>query len=717
MSGDYIFLSYSHKDTEKIQHTINWLEQHYHVWYDKNLGAAREYNEEIADQIRNAKIVIAFLSFSYMESPYCRDEIMYARTKGVEILGVLIEEVQLSEGMQLRLGRFQLLNFTNDVEYEKIISNQHVIRCQKEKQSESLVESLQQVNDEQKVKQLPRMLFATDFNSSNVFSVCGGWKKAESGTLRVSIGLKQDVEKDDISEAYYDTAYGHQYICGNTMSGKSTLLHTILLQLMERYDPDTVQFYLIDFGNHMLELFQDAPHVGDVMNNDNVEKIRRFFTYIENELKERIQFFGNGSFGAYTQKYGLKKPVILIVIDGFENYYESYLKQLENQKIFKKVLRDGMRSGILFLLEKGTTKKVVYDFSMENVQTLTALGYETADRYDEAFGGYGYLTEQLKKRIQQENFELPGKGLIKNGKKMYLAQFALPIAVAEDYDRYDALVEKCKEIRSKWSGSCAAKVPGVPEKFALEYFEALPEVKKLRKESDEMPIGLNIYSAQLESISLTENAILPIVGPHNSGRSNLLRFFIKEVIGRNWTTVVIDPQKKHADKAKEWNFMYASNDEEIFDVCQKLLKMIKSRTESNTKFDPMFIMIDDLKEFYALLNNDWAKEKNIGNFMYNIMEKGRKHDIYFVITVGLKNGFGDYFEPVNGMNTLIQNSHRQGVFLGGNINDDNYWLHIDYRYTKKMAYDLNISHGKGTGILVDKADLDTEKIIKIPIVD
>ncbi len=68
MNGDYIFLSYSHKDIGRIQEIIDKLETDYHVWYDKNLGAAREYNEEIA-----------FFSHSYMASPYCRDEIMYAR--------------------------------------------------------------------------------------------------------------------------------------------------------------------------------------------------------------------------------------------------------------------------------------------------------------------------------------------------------------------------------------------------------------------------------------------------------------------------------------------------------------------------------------------------------------------------------------------------------------------------------------------------------------
>ena len=721
MSGDYIFLSYSHKDTEKVQPIIDWLEREYHVWYDKNLGAAREYNEEIADQIRNSKIVIAFFSTAYMDSPYCRDEIMYARTKGVEILGILMEEVQMSEGMQLRLGRFQMLNYIDKIEYEKIISNQIVISCQKDKTDENLLRNLKQENEERKMQQLPRMLFAIDFNGSNVFSACGEWKKTESGTFRVPIGLRQDIESEDISEANYDTDYGHQYICGSTMSGKSTLLQTILLQMMERYAPDAVQFYMIDFGNYMLELFRHAPHVGDVINNENPEKIKRFFVFIENELKERIRFFRNGSFDSYIKKYGMEKPMILIIIDGFEKFCEEILKNENHEKIFKQILREGRRCGILFLLEKGTTRRIRVDFSLENVRTLAALGYETIDNYEDAFGGYGYFPEQVKNRIKKENFQLPGKGLIKNGKKMYLLQSALPIAVAEDYDRYDTLIEKCKEMQSKWKGVRVMGIPEIPELFSWEYFDNLPEVRRLRECTNEMPLGLSIYSVQPKTISLTKNAIFPIIGENGTGKSNLLRIIIKELKAKNWETVLIDPRKKHINEAKEGKLKYVSSMDELYDACKQMLESIKCRKDSQTVFDPMFILIDGLKVFYEWLNSKSAKEKNMDAFMYNIMEKGNKYNIYFVVTTGLKRYYQDYSEPVAGMNALIQNGYEQAVFLGNNISDETFWVGKGYEFQSLGIRKLEIPYGEGVGLFLEKSNLASENIIenviKIPIVD
>lgn len=716
MGGDYIFLSYSHKDTERIQSMIDWLEEDYHVWYDKNLGAAREYNEEIADQIRNSRIVIAFFSTAYMDSPYCRDEIMYARTKGVEILGILIEEVRMSEGMQLRLGRFQLLNFIHKAEYEKIISNQLVMNCQKDKKGNSLLGNLKRESGEQKMQQLPRMLFATDFNGANVFSACGEWKRTESGTLRVPIGLRQDIERGDVSEANYDTAYGHQCICGSTMSGKSTMFQTILLQMMERYSPEAVQFYMIDFGNYMLDLFRYAPHVGDVMNNEDPEKMKRFFVFIEKELKERIRFFRNGSFDAYTQKYGMEKPIILIAIDGYENFYNEILQNEAHEKIFKQILREGRRCGILLLVEKGSLRTMGLASSMEGISTLAALGYETVDDYDRVFGGYGYFSDQVKNRIQQENFELPGKGLLKNGKKIYLIQSALPIAVAEDYDRYDALIEKCKEMQNQWKGARALGVPEIPENFSMEYFENLPEVKMIKEKSQEMPLGLSVYSVQPRTISLIRNAILPIVGDGGSGKSNLLRIILKELKARNWETVLIDPKNEHINETKEGKIKYASSVEDLYGICKELIDILKIRKESQEVLEPMFILVDEVKFFYQWLNSKSAKEKNIDTFMYNLMEKGRKYNIYFVVTTGLKRAYGEFIEPVTGMNALIQNGHEQGIFLGKNISDESFWLNKGQGFPISILRKVGTPYGMGVGILVENSDLISENIIKIPIV-
>ena len=730
MSGDYIFLSYSHRDSGKIQPIVDWLEEHYHVWYDKNLGVAHEYNEEIADHIRNAKIVIAFFSGPYIESPYCRDEIMYARTKGVEILGIVISPVQLSEGMQLRLGRFQMLNFTTgQIDFEKIISNSHIQKCKKESAAGLLIDHLHQTGAQLQVNQVPHLLFSTDFDSKNNFSARTEWTESKSGKLRVPIGLRQDVQTDEITEAYYDTAHGHQCIYGKTMSGKSTLLQTIVMQFIEKYSPDAIQFYMLDFGNYMLEVFKNAPHVGDTMDSSDLEKVKRFFLYMETELRDRIRFFRNGSYSLYAQKYGPSRPVILIVIDGFEVFHERYLSTEKNQEAFRALLREGNRAGILFLLTRETTRNILYGMPRENIQPLTALGYATGEKYSDALNESVGITDDARARIQRENFETPGKGMIKAGKKLYVFQSALPGDIAEDYDRYDALAAKCMQMRRAWQGKRAPGVPAIPEDFSFDLFLEMPEVAEMPVDRNRLLLGLQLYSARPVAISLTNSYIYSIAGRKSSGKSNLLRIFMKQAVMQNAGGIVVDPDGIHTSLGKEAGLVYASTAQELVRAYWALLGELKVRIAerqkrlSNTaagpeaqlpgQSKPFYVFIDGLEAFFNLVKAAAATEPTICTGIQKIIEKGTDCGVYFFITVDSDKKGWQFSEPAPGLLKLIQANCNNGVFLGGNV-FDSAWYGIDFLGNKAYQYDIELAHGKGTALLIRRNSM-VEDIVKIPL--
>ena len=75
---NYIFLSYSHKDVNKVMPLFSILSRKHRIVYDTNIGAAREYNDEIAEMIDHTTIMFAFVSQNYVRSSYCIDEILYA---------------------------------------------------------------------------------------------------------------------------------------------------------------------------------------------------------------------------------------------------------------------------------------------------------------------------------------------------------------------------------------------------------------------------------------------------------------------------------------------------------------------------------------------------------------------------------------------------------------------------------------------------------------
>ena len=74
----YIFVSYSHKDSNFTIPLINRLKKEgYHVWYDDGIDPGTEWDENIANHIENCSYFVAVISNNYLQSDNCKDELNY----------------------------------------------------------------------------------------------------------------------------------------------------------------------------------------------------------------------------------------------------------------------------------------------------------------------------------------------------------------------------------------------------------------------------------------------------------------------------------------------------------------------------------------------------------------------------------------------------------------------------------------------------------------
>lgn len=106
----YIFISYSHMDSEKAQTVIDGLMQNgFRVWYDNGIEAGSEWPEYIAERLMSCSAVIALMSKHAQDSHNCRREIHFAIELKKELLVVHLEDFALSPGMRLQLSSLQAL--------------------------------------------------------------------------------------------------------------------------------------------------------------------------------------------------------------------------------------------------------------------------------------------------------------------------------------------------------------------------------------------------------------------------------------------------------------------------------------------------------------------------------------------------------------------------------------------------------------------------------
>lgn len=112
----YIFISYAHRDSERVFEVLNELQdQGYRFWYDDGIAPGSEWPEDIARHLDGSAMVIAFVTPNSMKSQNCRREINFSLSREKPFLSVILEETDMPLGMQMQLSAQQsILRYNYD---------------------------------------------------------------------------------------------------------------------------------------------------------------------------------------------------------------------------------------------------------------------------------------------------------------------------------------------------------------------------------------------------------------------------------------------------------------------------------------------------------------------------------------------------------------------------------------------------------------------------
>ena len=117
----YAFMSYSHKDEDRIKNLIEKLQSvGCNIWYDEGILPADEWAETVAKKLADATLFFLILSKNSIESQNVKREIYYAVSNNIPILTFYLENVELSQGIAMQLGISQAIYSNNDIDSDCI---------------------------------------------------------------------------------------------------------------------------------------------------------------------------------------------------------------------------------------------------------------------------------------------------------------------------------------------------------------------------------------------------------------------------------------------------------------------------------------------------------------------------------------------------------------------------------------------------------------------
>ena len=103
----FLFISYCHRDSDLVLPIIEKLKEKYDVWYDKDIKHGKDWSALIAKNIKECSVFLYMITDNSLHSDPCKDEIAFAKDKGVPFIPVVLEDVEFPDEFSLQFSRYQ----------------------------------------------------------------------------------------------------------------------------------------------------------------------------------------------------------------------------------------------------------------------------------------------------------------------------------------------------------------------------------------------------------------------------------------------------------------------------------------------------------------------------------------------------------------------------------------------------------------------------------
>jgi len=124
----------------------------------------------------------------------------------------------------------------------------------------------------------------------------------------------------------------HLLVAGSTGSGKSIMIHSILLSLIYKNSPETLKLILIDPKRVELSIYEGIPHLVAPVITESKKSIA-VFRWAVAEMERRYALLltvGARDIGSYNKKkHDEKLPLLVIVVDEMADLMASYGRDVE----------------------------------------------------------------------------------------------------------------------------------------------------------------------------------------------------------------------------------------------------------------------------------------------------------------------------------------------------------------------------------------------------
>lgn len=444
--------------------------------------------------------------------------------------------------------------------------------------------------------------------------------KENCGDFQINIGIYDDPDHQYQGNAYVDVGLANMILIGSSQFGKTNLLETIIRNIADRYSPDEINIYIIDFGSMVLKNFEKLAHVGGVVCPSDDEKLKNLFKYLNDQVvlrREKMLSVGVSSFSSYRDAGYRDLPQIMVLVDNFTALKELYL---QDNDFLLKLCREGISVGISFVIANAQTNGLGYKY-MSNFSTRVALFCNEPSEYSTLFGSCHIRPD-----------EVPGRGLVEIDKSIYECQTYLAFDGEREIDRVEKMHDFITSINMKYAGKRAVPIPEIPDVLSEEYLST-NFVSNQKK--DDLILGLNYDSVAPLTINMQKTNLLALTGAEDSGQTNFIKYLIHAMCQKKELVnlyIFDDFRRKLASESKgKDNIFYEIGSNQCKDIMVKVNLFIQEQYQKMIAGDELSekwnIFVFNNEDVVNAISND----KDLINQIKDFIKKYKMLHIFILI--------------------------------------------------------------------------------------
>ncbi len=476
------------------------------------------------------------------------------------------------------------------------------------------------------------------------------------------------------------TEDGNTSIYGSSGSGKELLLSSMIYSIITNHSPEEVSIYIIDFGSGVLGSFRNAPQVGDFILPSEEDKINNIFKLLDDELERRKKLFVNynGDYQSYIAKSGNKVPYILLFINNYDVFQDTF----DFEDVMNKISRECAKYGIIIIPTINTTGGMRYKLR-QNFKSDITLQFNDQDDYSMIIGN----THKLYPA------DIYGRGLVKLD-NIYEFQTAHIFNEEEEKNGLDKVIN---ELNSKYAMK-APKIPVVPDVVLVS--DVISELKDLSR----VPVGINKEYISTESFNFKDNYVTLVADNDDSISRNNFTISLTKVLSnlKNNNLILIDVDSKLASNYEKVSYVNSNFDEVINKVCDSMEYQYKVYVDNNYNTSSLVntnttvVIIDGFTKLLSRISESVKKRfleaiknaKDLGQFCLIVVDR---------VDNLKKLEYDEWYKKV------IQNNY--GIWIGNGVADQSLIkTNIGFKKTNNEIMD-------GFGIVIKNTKTSLIKLI------